>query len=439
MAASRLAPPSFAPPHRAALPRSSVTSATAVKSRRTPLMVAVTTPQPPHVEKRGAGGLALSDVWREIQGENDWAGMVEPLSPLLRDEIVRYGELVAACYRGFDLDPASGRYLNCKYGKRSLLREVGLPDSGYVVTRYVYATPNATGCSRWIGYVAVASDETVRRLGRRDVLVSFRGTVTQAEWLANFMSALEPARLDPSEPRAEVRVESGFLSLYTSDMSCCRFSEGSCREQLLAEVARLLGEYKEEEEVSVTVAGHSMGSALAMLLGYDLVELGLNRGGEVPVTVYSYGGPRVGNAGFRRRCEKLGLKVLRVVNVNDPVTKLPGMFLNEASARRLPWGAGAGAYYTHFGVEVALDFFDVRNYPMCVHDIEAYLSLLKCPRVKKKNKQVVSSNNDADDGVVEVWMKMARRFLEEGRLDVILWRWLEAAMQVSNVVQSLKI
>ncbi|XP_042386789.1 phospholipase A1 EG1, chloroplastic/mitochondrial-like [Zingiber officinale] len=439
MATSRLAPASFAPPHRAALPRSSVTSATAVKSRRTPGMVAVTTPQPPHVEKRGAGGLALSDVWREIQGENDWAGMVEPLSPLLRDEIVRYGELVAACYRGFDLDPASGRYLNCKYGKRSLLREVGLPDSGYVVTRYVYATPDATGCSRWIGYVAVASDETVRRLGRRDVLVSFRGTVTQAEWLANFMSALQPARLDPSEPRAEVRVESGFLSLYTSDMSGCRFSEGSCREQLLAEVARLLGEYKEEEEVSVTVAGHSMGSALAMLLGYDLVELGLNRGGEVPVTVYSYGGPRVGNAGFRRRCEKLGLKVLRVANVNDPVTKLPGMFLNEASARRLPWGAGAGAYYTHFGVEVALDFFDVRNYPMCVHDIEAYLSLLKCPRVKKKKKQVVSSNNDADDGVVEVLMKMARRFLEEGRLDVILWRWLEAAMQVSNVVQSLKI
>ncbi|XP_074579101.1 phospholipase A1 EG1, chloroplastic/mitochondrial-like [Curcuma longa] len=440
MAASRLTQPSFVPPRRAALPRSSVTSATAVKSRRTRHMVGVTTPPPPpkHAAKRSVGGLqALSEAWREIQGENDWAGLVEPLSPLLRDEIVRYGEMVAACYRGFDLDQASARYLNCKYGKRSLLREVGLPDSGYVVTRYVYATPAATGCSRWIGYVAVASDETVRRLGRRDVLVSFRGTVTQAEWFANFMSALEPARFDPSEPRAEVRVESGFLSLYTSDESGCRFSGGSCREQLLAEVARLLGEYKEEEEVSVTVAGHSMGSALAVLLGYDLVELGLNRGGEVPVTVYSYGGPRVGNAGFRRRCEELGLKVLRVANVNDPVTKLPGMFLNEASARRLPWGAGAGAYYSHLGVEVALDFFDVRNYPMCVHDIEAYLSLLKCPRAKKK-KQVVS-NNDAENGVVEVLMKMARRFLEEGRLDVILWRWLEAAMQVSNVVQSLQI
>ncbi|KAG6493766.1 hypothetical protein ZIOFF_048769 [Zingiber officinale] len=443
MAAPRLPPPSFAPPPsvrpRALAQLSASSSTAAIKSTRIKReVVAVTTPPAP-----AARATSLSEAWREIQGEGDWVGMVEPLSPLLRDEIVRYGELVAACYRGFDLDPASARYLNCMYGKRSLLREVGLPESGYVVTRYVYATPAATGCSRWIGYVAVASDQAVRRLGRRDVLVCFRGTVTHAEWLANLMSALESARLDPTEPRPEVRVESGFLSLYTSDESGSRFNGGSCREQLLAEVSRLMGEYKEEEEVSVTLAGHSMGSALAVLLGYDLVELGLNRraGEQVPVTVYSYGGPRVGNAGFRRRCEELGLKVLRVANANDPVTKLPGMFLNEGSASKLPWGAGAGAYYTHFGVEVALDFFDVWNYPMCVHDMEAYLNLLKCPQLtmekkKMKKKKVVQVNNPWSDdgvhGVMEVFTTMARRFLEEPRLDLILWRWLDAAMQVSE-------
>ncbi|XP_074576160.1 galactolipase DONGLE, chloroplastic-like [Curcuma longa] len=432
MAASHLPPPSFAPPRRVrprALAQPSASSSTAaVKSTRKREAVAVTSPPAPAARRAGEAA-SLADAWRQIQGEGDWAGLVEPLSPLLRDEIVRYGELVAACYRGFDLDPASARYLNCLYGKGSLLREVGLPDAGYVVTRYVYATPAANGCSRWIGYVAVASDQAVRRLGRRDVLVSFRGTVTHAEWLANLMSALEPARLDPSEPRPEVRVESGFLSLYTSDESGSRFNGGSCRQQLLSEVARLMGEYK-EEEVSVTLAGHSMGSALAVLLGYDLVELGLNRSGEVPVTVYSYGGPRVGNAGFRRRCEDLGLKVLRVANANDPVTKLPGVFLNEGSASKLPWGAGAGAYYTHLGVEVALDFFDVRNYPMCVHDIEEYLALLKCPQVKKsKKKQLLNNYKDGGHGVMEAFMAMARRFLEEPRLDLILWAWLHAAMQ----------
>jgi hypothetical protein len=62
---------------------------------------------------------------------------VEPLHPLLRDEIVRYGELVAACYRAFDLDPRSKRYLNCKRGKKKMLSAIGMTGAGYNVTRYI--------------------------------------------------------------------------------------------------------------------------------------------------------------------------------------------------------------------------------------------------------------------------------------------------------------
>ncbi|CAL9045068.1 galactolipase DONGLE, chloroplastic-like [Musa acuminata AAA Group] len=378
---------------------------------------------------------ALASMWREIQGADDWEDLVEPLNPLMRDEIVRYGELVVACYKAFDLDPASRRYLNCKYGKRSMLREVGMVDSGYEITKYVYATPDisiptqsGTCCSRWIGYVAVPSDEAVRRLGRRDILVSFRGTVTNTEWIANFMSSLTQARLDPHDPRPDVKVESGFLSLYTSDDSSSKFSSGSCREQLLSEVSRLIHKYK-DEELSITLAGHSMGSSLALLLGYDLAELGLNRDGlrqEVPITVYSFGGPRVGNSGFKDRCEELGVKVLRVVNVNDPVTKLPGVFLNEnfkvlAERYELPWSSSC---YAHVGVELALDFFKMKN-PVCVHDLDAYIGLLKCPKVAQVKK------NGAD------LLSKARRFLSEQSFDT--WRWQDAAMQVGNLVQSLRI
>ncbi|KAJ8505076.1 hypothetical protein OPV22_005962 [Ensete ventricosum] len=378
---------------------------------------------------------ALASMWREIQGADYWEDLVEPLNPLLRDEIVRYGELVIACYKAFDLDPASRRYLNCKYGKRSMLREVGMADSGYEITKYVYATPDisiptqrGTCCSRWIGYVAVPSDEAVRQLGRRDILVSFRGTVTNTEWIANFMSSLTQARLDPHEPRLDVKVESGFLSLYTSDDSSNKFSSGSCREQLLSEVSRLIHKYK-DEELSITLAGHSMGSSLALLLGYDVAELGLNRDGlgqEVPITVYSFGGPRVGNSGFKNRCEELGVKVLRVVNVNDPVTKLPGVFLNEnfkvlAERYELPWSSSC---YAHVGVELALDFFKMEN-PVCVHDLDAYIGLLKCPKVAQVKK------NGAD------LLSKARRFLSEQNFDA--WRWQDAAMQVGNLVQSLRI
>ncbi|KAF0896302.1 hypothetical protein E2562_021457 [Oryza meyeriana var. granulata] len=390
------------------------------------------------VEREESGAVSsLASAWREVQGERDWEGMVGPaLHPLLRGEIVRYGELVAATYKAFDLDAASKRYLNCKYGKARMLDEVGMAGAGYAVTRYIYAAPDvaalpglaaAPPCpSRWIGYVAVATDEAVRRLGRRDIVVSFRGTVTGSEWVANMMSSLAPARFDPADPRPDVKVESGFLSVYTSDDATCRFTCGSCRNQLLSEVTRLINKYK-HEDVSITLAGHSMGSSLAFLLGYDLAELGLNRDVRccsVPITVFSFAGPWVGNFVFKYRCDELGVKVLRVVNVNDPITKLPGIFLNENSRvlggrLELPWSSSC---YTHVGVELALDFFKARD-PACVHDLEAYLGLLKCPKMTKVMKEG------------EDLISKAKKFVLDQSFDT--WRWQMAAIQVGDLVQAL--
>ncbi|KAG6497431.1 phospholipase A1 EG1, chloroplastic/mitochondrial-like [Zingiber officinale] len=374
----------------------------------------------------------LAGEWRKIQGANDWADLINPLSPLLRDELVRYGELVAACYKAFDLDPRSRRYLNCKYGQAQMLDEVGLGGAGYQVTKYIYATPDVCAPmrdrSRWVGYVAVAVDGDARRcLGRRDVVVAFRGTVTRAEWAANMMSALRAADLDPAEPRPEVRAESGFLNLYTSDDGAIRFGQGSCRKQLLGEIARLVRVYG-GEEISITLAGHSMGSALALLLGYDLAELGLNRvrpGGEpAPITVYSFGGPRAGNTGFKRRCDELGVKVLRVVNVRDPVTKLPGLLLNESSGGRR---AGGVECYAHVGVELGLDFFDLRN-PAAVHDLRTYITLLKCPKHAAKEEDV---------NLVDQMMEKVKKMVQQQGRKVVGWPWQDMVRQVGNLVQTL--
>lgn len=377
---------------------------------------------------------SLSNMWKEIQGASDWANLMEPLHPLLRAEIIRYGELVTACYKAFDLDPRSKRYLNCKYGKNRMMQETGLGHSGYTVTKYIYATPGIdmpTCCSRWIGYVAVATDEKeIKRLGRRDIIVSFRGTITSAEWVANLMSSLTPARFDPHNDRPDVKVESGFLSLYTSSDNSAKFTTGCCRNQLLSEISRLINIYK-DEDISITLAGHSMGSSLATLLGYDLAELGLNRdasGRKIPITVYSYAGPRVGNLGFKERCEELGVKVLRVVNVNDPVTKLPGVFLNEnlrALGERfdMPWSCSC---YTHVGVELALNFFKMNN-PACVHDLDAYLGLLKCPA------QMAQMESEGGDIFTTL-----KDFISKQSLDNA-WRFEAAAFQLGYLVQSLNI
>ncbi|KAK6930630.1 Fungal lipase-like domain [Dillenia turbinata] len=350
----------------------------------------------PTVSLESDNSSELASVWREIQGSNNWENLLEPLDPILRDEIARYGEFVNACYKAFDLNPNSKRYLNCKYGKKNMLTQVGLSNSGYEVTKYIYATPDVTipiqnqsSCGRWIGYVAVASDSEVQRLGRRDIVITFRGTVTNPEWMSNFMSSLTPARLDPHNPRPHVMVESGFLSLYTSDESDCKFGLGSCREQLLSEISRILYKYK-GEELSITLAGHSMGSSLALLLAYDIAELGLNTvdisNPKIPITVFSFGGPRVGNLSFKERCEELGTKILRVVNVNDPITKLPGVFINEnfkVFGYEVPWSCSC---YVHVGVQLAFDFFRMLN-PVCVHDLETYISILRPPERQEEAAQ----------------------------------------------------
>jgi hypothetical protein len=392
--------------------------------------------------RRAAVGIptTVAGMWRQVQGCDDWAGLLEDgeAHPVLRGEVARYGELVDACYKAFDLDSASRRYLNCKYGRQRMLREVGLAGAGYEVTKYIYAAPpdvpmpamgmeaSTSGRGRWIGYVAVSTDETTRRLGRRDVLVSFRGTVTPAEWAANLMSALEPARFDPCDPRPDVKVESGFLSLYTSADKTCRFGgAGSCREQLLREVSRLVDSYSTgaEEDVSVTLAGHSMGSALALLFAYDLSELGINRG--APVTAFSFGGPRVGNAAFKARCDALGVKALRVANVRDPITKLPGVFLNESTAGVLrPWRASC---YTHVGVELPLDFIKVGDLAS-VHDLGTYVSLLKNG---SHHRPQPAPEERRSGGVLAKVMEFV------GRQRAGALQWQDAALQMGGLVQTL--
>lgn len=185
-------------------------------------------------------------------------------------------------------------------------------------------------------------------------------------------------------PDETVKVESGFLELYTDKEESCSYCKFSAREQVLTEVKRLLEIYK-DEEVSITITGHSLGSALAILSAYDIAETGVNvmrdsRG--VGVTVMSFSGPRVGNVRFKERLERLGVKVLRVVNKHDVVPKAPGFLFNEhlpaavmKVAEKLPWS------YSHVGVELELDhrkspFLNPNADAVCAHNLEGLLHLL---------------------------------------------------------------
>ncbi|PVH35172.1 hypothetical protein PAHAL_7G116600 [Panicum hallii] len=343
---------------------------------------------PPAATRPSTATATVAAMWRQVQGSGDWAGLLQPLHPVLRDEVARYGGLVGACYDALDMDRSSAGYMRCKHRRERILEEAGGGTAGaapgYEVTRYIYAAPDvavpvavAQPAGAWVGYVAVSTDEMTRRLGRRDVLVSFRGTVTPAEWTANLMSLLRPACLDARDPRPDVNVESGFLNLYTSAVAAPGGGTGSCREQLLREVSRLIASCPGGEDVSVTLAGHSMGGALALLLGYDLTELGLNRraarGSPSPSSPSA--GPASATPPSRRAATRSASRCCASPTsaTRSPTSRAP-------SSTSAPGGCSAagpaGVCYVHVGAELALDFASLHDLGS-VHDLGAYVSCLE--------------------------------------------------------------
>ncbi|KAL1560481.1 phospholipase A1-Igamma1, chloroplastic-like [Salvia divinorum] len=329
----------------------------------------------------------ISSKWREIHGSGDWDGILDPLHPWLRREIVKYGEFAQATYDAFDFDSYSEFCGSCRYNRSRLFEKLGLTTSGYAVTKYIYAMSQIdlpqwleksrlvdswSSDSNWIGFVAVSDDAESERIGRRDIVVSWRGTVAPAEWYDNMQSDLEPIG------QGDSKVERGFLSIYASKCDTSRYNTSSASEQVMTEVKRLINHYnKLGQKVSLTITGHSLGGALGLLNAYEAAK----NFPALPISVLSFAAPRVGNIAFRDELYQMGVKTLRVTLKQDVVPRMPGIVFNEGLQRfdditgTLEW------VYTHVGVELKVD---VRSSPYLkkglnligFHMLETYLHLV---------------------------------------------------------------
>ncbi|XP_058083020.1 phospholipase A1-II 1-like [Magnolia sinica] len=330
---------------------------------------------------------SIANRWKEISGNDNWKNLLDPLDIDLRRSILNYGDLNIAVAAAFNAEKASKNYGTSRYSMANLFDKVGIVKGNpfrYNVTKFFYATskiklpePFFISNSSWIGYVAVATDEGKVALGRRDIVISWRGTQLGSEWInditVSMVSASEILGNASSGGGAkDPKVHEGFLSIYTSNDPQSSYSKTSARDQVLSEVRRLVELYK-DEEISITVVGHSMGAAVATLNAADIVANGANKSNDLPskpssVTAILFASPRVGNSEFKLAFSAMkDLRLLRIRNAPDPVPGVPILgFVNVIEPIQ----------YVDIGVELSIDteksdyLKPENNSP---HDLEIYL------------------------------------------------------------------
>lgn len=198
----------------------------------------------------------IANRWKFLSGQKNWEGLLDPLDYDLRRYIIHYGQMAQATYDTFNFEKASKYAGSSLFAKKDLFFKIGLENNGnpfkYKVTKYFYATsssqvPDAfifkslsreawSKESNWIGFVAVATDEGKSALGRRDILISWRGTIRALEWVNDFqflfVSAPEIFR-NHATIFNDPKVHQGWYSIYTSTDSKSPFNTTSARDQVI--------------------------------------------------------------------------------------------------------------------------------------------------------------------------------------------------------------
>lgn len=154
---------------------------------------------------------------------------------------------------------------------------------------------------------------------RDKLIVSFRGTVSAANWKVNLIVSqaahlplVDPEWLQdnwkaPAWGAKRPRVHRGFHDAYES-----------LRNEVLEDIQSCLADGRPRR---VFCTGHSLGGALATLCAFDCrVDLGIP---DERVSCITFGSPKVGNRAFTRRFAVSVSDTFRFVNNSDVVTNVP--------------------------------------------------------------------------------------------------------------------
>ncbi|WP_198851800.1 hypothetical protein [Alicyclobacillus sp. SO9] len=201
--------------------------------------------------------------------------------------------------------------------------------------------------SEFIGFTARDLDNP-----QHEAIV-FHGSQTIFDWIDDFEFSLDSFPYIGTNWSSDmpVRTEYGFTQLYES----LRFTD--VETGTVQSLAQFLSTVS--NEVSYTVAGHSLGGALAALHGAAVGYRGAH------VTSYTYAAPMVGDKAFAEAYQSLVKTSYTIVNKPDIVPKLPGSLLQYDSIPQMI-------------LINSLEYPEIKHCLTCYHHLTSYLYTLGC-------------------------------------------------------------
>jgi hypothetical protein len=200
-------------------------------------------------------------------------------------------------------------------------------------------------------------------------MITFRGSVTQKDWLVDgkfFLTTVPNPLLQPSQKTTDGKTksrdsfsipQSKYIGIHTGFYEYLFASRSKVNgiskyRQILTRLQTLLQRDDEIRSYSINVTGHSLGGALATLFSFYLsLEKDMIVQPQIPIFCINFASPKAGNIQFARAFQELELQrkiiCLRVANYRDLITERPD--------RLTCWTfCFQDAIFRHVGIELQL-------------------------------------------------------------------------------------
>ncbi len=219
--------------------------------------------------------------------------------------------------------------------------------AGYQFIDAIYGSDLATDVDPHLGDTVTYG--FLARSDAGELVAAIRGTEGIFEWIHDAAFLLVP---DPIDAGGGL-TEDGFKTIYES-LRVGRADDAQTPIQAMEAQVQAGG------VASIVVAGHSLGAALATLLGLAVGMAFGQKSGVKDRAVYTFASPRVGNSLFRYTYDAVMPQTYRIHNRPDIVPKLPMLL------------------YRHVGMGLELNppFLSLEWTLICWHSLDTYLWLM---------------------------------------------------------------